>query len=429
MHATLIRNRADALGRANLNAASSLRTRSALVIGAGVVGMATAYALARRGLAVTVVDAREAPGSEASFANGAQLSYAYTEALASPALLRHAPMVLLGLDPAIRLRPAFDVGQWAWLLRFLRNARGARFRANTLAGLELGLESQAAMQALQEKHRLDFGHATTGKLHIHDSAASFAAARAMIALKAPLGVVQEALTADQARRIEPALIARREPIVGAVWSPNEEAGDPHRFCVAMMALLTREYGVTMRLGTPVDRIDSTAQAAIATTVAGERLAVDEVVVCAGIGSRRFTRALGLTSALQPMKGYSLTAKAGAVRLSVSVTDVSRKIVFCPLEGQVRIAGLAELGNPDTQVDPIALARLRDAAQASLPGVAEYGDIRSGWAGIRPMSADSLPQIRRVKPRVMVNIGHGMLGWTFAMGSGERLAAVLLERGT
>lgn len=393
-----------------------------LVLGAGVVGMATAYALARRGFAVTVVDAREAPGCETSFANGAQLSYAYTDALGSPALVRHAPMVLMGLDPAISLRLTFDLGQWAWLLAFLRNSSAVRFRRNTLAGLELGLESRLAMQMLQELHGLEFGHCAIGKLHIHDNATSFAAARAMVALKRPHGAVQEALTAAEALAIEPALASRRAPVVGAIWSPQEEVGDPHRFCVAMMALLERDYGVTMKLGTTVTAI--APETAAVTTAQGERLAADHLVICAGFGAQRFARQLGLGAPLQPMKGYSLTASKGACPLSVSVTDVSRKIVFCPLDGQVRIAGLAELGNAKSTVDAAALGRLRAAAEASLPDAAIYGQTAAGWAGIRPMSANSLPLIRRVSARVAVNIGHGMLGWTFAMGSGERLAALL-----
>lgn len=397
-----------------------------LVLGAGVVGMATAYALARRGYSVTVVDAREAPGCETSFANGAQLSYAYTEALASPALVRHAPMVLAGLDPAISVRLKFDLGQWAWLLSFLRNASGPRFRRNTLAGLELGLESRLAMQALQEQHGLDFGHAATGKLHIHDSATSFAAARDMVVLKRPHGAVQEILSAEEALAIEPALASRRAPLVGAIWSPQEEVGDPHRFCSALMTLLERDYGVIMQLGRTVTSIDP-ASAAV-TTAAGERLAADQLVICAGYGAQRFARQFGLGAPLQPMKGYSLTAEAGPSPLSVSVTDVTRKIVFCPLDGGVRIAGLAELGLANNAIDPAALGRLQAAAQASLPDAANYAQTGAGWAGIRPMSANSLPLIRRVSTRVAVNIGHGMLGWTFAMGSGERLAAVLQPEG-
>jgi D-amino-acid dehydrogenase len=405
------------------------RTRSAIVLGAGVVGMATAYALARRGLAVTIIESRDAPGCGASYANGAQLSYVYTEALASPALLRHAPMVLLGLDPAIRLRPAFDLGQLGWLLRFLRNTTASRFRANTLDGLQLGLESRLAMQRLLDCHRLDFGHVTSGKMHIHTDTAAFAVAREMVALKRQHGAVQEVLTAAEAGEIEPSLRDRSEPLVGAIWSPQEEVGDPHQFCSAMMELLKNVYGVTMRLGTTVASLDIDASRPAVTTTAGERLATDELVICTGIDARRFGRQLGVVTRLQPMKGYSFTAPPGAKPLSVSITDVSRKIVFCPLNGQLRVAGLAELGAADSRVDTAALARLTAAAQASLPSAADYGQAGRGWAGLRPMSANSLPQIGRVAARVAVNIGHGMLGWTFAMGSGERLAGAILGEET
>lgn len=401
--------------------------RSALVLGAGVVGMATAYALARRGVAVTVVESRDQPGCEASFCNGAQLSYAYTEALASPALLKHAPAVLLGMDPAIRMGSAIDPGYVGWLWQFLRNAAGARCTANTLAGLQLGLESRLAMHQLQQRHALEFGHQVTGKLHIYDNAAAFAAAQNMVARKRALGAEQEVLSPAEARRIERVLEQRRDRFVGAIYSPQEEVGDPHRFCLAMMDLLQREYGVTMRLGVRAAGIGSDGGAAWIMTDAGERIGADELVLCSGIGTRSFARELGLSTVLMPMKGYSLTAPAGPGPLRVSITDVARKVVFCPLDGAVRIAGLAELGVSNTRVDPRRLDSLKAAAIAALPGAADFDRAGHGWAGIRPMTASSLPQIRRIKPRIAVNIGHGMLGWTYSMGAGERLAAILLEK--
>ncbi len=426
MHSAQASNGAPVAGRTPIPARALSAPQSAIVLGAGVVGMATAYALARRGVQVTVVDACDAPGCGASFANGAQLSYAYTEALASPALLQSLPMMLLGKNSAIRFHPALDISQWQWLLRFLRNASPTRFRSNTLAGLELGLESQVAMKALQNRHALDFGHVTTGKLHIYDNDLSLSAALEILALKRSFGAVQEAVSAEEARAIEPALIARRAPVAGAVWSPQEEVGDPYRFCTAMMALLTRDYGVTMRLGTTVLGLDGHTAAVM--TAQGEQISADDLVICAGIGSLRFARKLGLRARLQPMKGYSLTVQPGPSKLTVSVTDVSRKVVLCPLGGAVRIAGIAELGTADTTVEPAALAQLKATAQDCLPDVGDYTQMVAGWSGIRPMSANSLPQIGRVAARVAVNIGHGMLGWTFAMGSGERLAAVLLDGG-
>lgn len=396
------------------------------MVGAGVVGMASAYALARRGVAVTVVESREGPGCEASFANGAQLSYAYTDAMASPALLRHLPAVLLGLDPAICWRPSLDRDHIAWLLQFLRNATASRFTANTLAGLELGLESRLALHALIERHDLEYGHSVAGKLHIHASRSGLDAAARMVALKRHHGAEQHVLSAAEAIRLEPAL-ADHGSFAGAVHTPGDEVGDPHRFCTAMANLMQREYGVSFRFCERVEDLGEVGARAWVQTASGERLEADDLIICAGIGSAPFAARFGLRSALMPVKGYSFTAPEGPSGLRVSVTDVARKIVFCPLGGMVRVAGMAEIGAASTNVDPKALESLRSGARTSLPLAANYDQIGAGWAGIRPMKANSLPTIERVSPRIAVNIGHGMLGWTFSMGSAERLAALVLEK--
>lgn len=401
-----------------------VRSQSVVVVGAGVVGMATAYALARRGLVVTVVDAASEPGCGASHANGGQLSYTYTDALASPGLLRQVPKVLLGFDPSISLRPNLDLGYLAWLLNFARNMTADRFRTNTLRGLQLGLESQLAMSALLDRHSLDFGHARSGKLHIYEDATGFAAARKIVALKLPAGADQQILGADEARALEPALSERRGPFVGAVLSPAEEVGDPYRFCLAMADLLQSHYGVRFHFDCPVMAIGNDHAASWVATTQVDRIEADQLVICAGIGANRFLKGLGLGAVLQPMKGYSLTLQPGASPPKYSVTEVSRKLVFCPLSGKIRIAGLAELGARDTAVNPADLSRLIDAFGALFPNAAILDPAVPGWAGIRPMTANSQPEIRKVNARIAVNIGHGMLGWTYAMGSGERLAKAL-----
>lgn len=400
--------------------------RSALVIGAGVVGVATAYALARRGVAVTIIDKAAGPARGASFANGAQLSYGYTEALASPALLRRLPALVLGLDPAFRLAPCFDPGSLIWLLRFLRNSTSARFRANTLAGLQLGLDSQLAMQALLHRHNLEFGHEVAGKMLVYQDAAAFSAACRVAALKCAHGAVQNSLTPAEAIRIEPALAERAEPFVGAIYAPQEALGDPHRFCNVLLRLLESDYGVTARMGTTVTSWDVGRSGVSALTDSGEQIEADQLVLCAGIDARRHLKALGLGAALMPMKGYSLTAPPGAAAPKMSITDVSRKIVFCPLDGQIRVAGLAELGAQSRRVERHRVANLAATAAASLPQAADYGAANDGWAGFRPMTANSLPIIRRANPRVALNVGHGMLGWTYAMGSAERVARLMEE---
>jgi D-amino-acid dehydrogenase len=397
--------------------------RSALVVGAGVVGVATAYALARRGVAVTVVDRANRPGSGASFANGGQLSYAYTDALANPGLLRHIPALVWGLDPAFRLRPGLDIGQITWLLRFLGNSSMARFHANTLAGLQLGAESRLAMHALLERHKLNFGHSVAGKMVIFQDPDTFRSARHMVALKRSHGAVQHLLSPAEAVSLEPALAARPGSFAGAVHSPEEELGDPHRFCIGLLDILQRDYGVELRLGTTIEFWEASQHSVRAMAGDGEAIMADQLFICAGIDARRLLKGTGLSSALMAMKGYSFTTAPGIAAPAMSITDVARKIVFCPLDGKLRVAGLAELGAYDTRIDTKRLGELVAGATAALPEAADYSAVGAGWAGIRPMTANSLPISRRVQPRVVVNVGHGMLGWTYAMGSAERAACL------
>jgi D-amino-acid dehydrogenase len=400
--------------------------RSAIVIGAGVVGVATAYALARRGVAVTILEKADGPAQGASFANGAQLSYCYTEALASPALLRRIPVLALGLDPAFRLNPRLNVDSIGWLIRFMMNSTEGRFQANTLAGLALGLEARLAMQELLDRHHLDFDHETPGKMLIYENVDAFASSRKMIELKRKNGAVQEALSPAEAIALEPALLARKEGFVGAVYAAQEAVGDPRRFCEAMLPLLAKEYGVDIRLNTRVSNWKEGRKSVTLSTSAGEHLDAEQIVLCAGIEARLHLKRLGLGSALMAMKGYSFTAPRGETAPSMSITDVARKIVFCPLGGNIRVAGLAELGARNTEIDQRRLKSLTDAAAAALPKAADYAAVQGGWAGLRPMTANSLPIMRRTSPRVTINIGHGMLGWTYAMGSAERVAHLMEE---
>jgi D-amino-acid dehydrogenase len=389
-----------------------------------VVGVATAYALARRGVEVTIIDRGDIAGSGASFANGAQLSYIYTDALASNSLLKRLPFLALSLDPAFRLRPSLDPSQIAWFMRFIRNCTRQRFLENSLEGLQLGLESQLAMHALLENHRIAFGHQSAGKMLVYDDAAAFKSACDMVSVRQSHGAAQEILTPEEAIKKESALSDRAGSFVGAIYSPQEELGDPHKFCNALLSQLVTTYDVQVRMATDVESWNADKDMALVLTKAGEAITSDQLVICAGMDASNLLKKQGLGTALMPMKGYSFTAAPGQASPKMSITDVSRKIVFCPLNGTVRVAGIAELGARDTAVDPRRLAALISAAYDVLPLAADYAASCHGWAGIRPMTANALPIIRRVAPRVTINIGHGMLGWTYAMGSAERAARLL-----
>lgn len=400
------------------------RGGEAIVLGAGVIGVATAYALARRGLAVTIVDRAAGPGQGTSYANGAQLSYAYTDALASPGLLKKLPMLALGRDPVFRVKATLDPDFLRWGLQFLRNCTDARFTANTVSALTLSLESRLAMHALIERHPFAFGHRMPGKMHLFYDRDSFAAARRMMALKHAQGVEQQALGPDQATAIEPAL-ASATGLVGVVHSPEDEIGDAFLFANRLLEILQRDYGVQVRFGFEAREFEATRDGVRIAGVAGEILTARHCIMCLGTGATAFLRKAGVSVPVWPMKGYSFTAPMSTEAPRVSITDALRKIVFCRLSGRMRVAGLAELGNWDPAVDPERRRLLVALAREALPHAAAYDRIESDWAGLRPMSPSSVPIITRARDGLLLNIGHGMLGWTLAMGSAERVAALTL----
>lgn len=393
------------------------------IIGAGVVGMATAWALARRGLRVLLLEQAQGPALKTSFANGAQLSYAYTDAMASPALWKQFPDILSGRDPAFHTRRSLHPHYLGWGLRFLRNTTPARYRNNTLATLALAQESHAAMQTLLAQHPIAFEHRIAGKLHVYYDAAALPKARAMIALKRTRGVQQELLSAEAAIAVEPALAGARG-MAGAVYSPTEEAGDPWRFCNGLLSVLQEHYAVQARFGFEVSQLQQHAAHWQLQSANGDSAYAKQVVLCAGIDSHRLLHKLHLPSPLMAVKGYSFTAPCGPNAPQTSITDTARKLVFCRLGDKIRVAGLADLNDWSTAVEEHRMAQLIAMAQQSLPEAADYAHIESRWAGLRPVTPHSHPVIQRTRSGLILNIGHGMLGWTLAMGSGERVASLI-----
>ena len=396
-----------------------------VVLGAGVVGISTAYALARRGLSVTLVDREAGPARGTSFANGAQLSYDYSDTMGSPAMLRKLPGLVFGADPLFRLKLRPDPAFLRWGLTFLRNSTAARQRRGTLSILRLALESRLAMHTLLERHEIAFGHAIPGKMHLYFDTASLKTAVKTVELKRPSGATQQVLSTAEARRIEPAL-ADAGNLEGVVYSPNDEVGDPYLFGLELTRILTAHYGVRALFGVTAYRVQTKTNGVTVTGTEDECIEARAAVVTLGIAAPAFLRRHGIRTTIEPLKGYSFTAPRGAMAPRVSITDTARKLVFCDLMGRMRVAGGAELGNWNTQLEPAPLMRLIRAARESLPQAADFDHLDSSWTGLRPMSPDSMPVIARARPRVVLNIGHGMLGWTLAMGAGEHTAALVLE---
>jgi len=398
-------------------------TKTAVVIGAGVIGVGSAYALAQRGWRVILLDRETGPAMGTSHANGAQLSYCYTDALGSPATMAALPRIIGGkggVSFGVNLSPDY---LW-WLARFARNCTSGRFRKNTLEVLDLALQSSVAMDRLCEQHQIDFAHRIAGKIHLLYSQKEITRAHMVRELKQTGGVKQDILPREELRQLDPALGNLDSTAIAAISTPSEVVGDPLLFCRAMKGVLTREYGVETRFNAEVTGVDDSQAEAVVTLATGEQIRADIAVMAAGIWSNRLLAPLGLKQAIQPMKGYSFEMPLADGSPRISVTDGKRRIVFTHLGDRMRVAGIAELGNASTTIDPLRMEWMVDAAHDCMPEGGDYARAGQFWSGIRPATPDTQPIIRRASRSIAINTGHGALGWTLAMGSGERLAQLL-----
>ncbi|MCP3022794.1 D-amino acid dehydrogenase [Cupriavidus basilensis] len=403
-----------------------------VIVGAGVIGMSTAWRLAGDGHEVTVLERRDGPGEETSFANGGQLSYSYVAPLAGPGVLAKVPGWLLRPDSPMRFRPSGDPAQWRWLAAFARACNASASEATTRKLLRLAFYSRDLMQGFVDSQPVDFGFARRGKLIVHRDAASFDAACRLLDYQASLGCEQQALDGDACVALEPALAGIRGEIAGAIHTPSEEVADCHRFCLALAQLLRDRPGVSLRFGTGVLGIEREGDrvTGVRTDAGVER--ADAVVVAGGIGSVALLKPLGVQAPLWPLKGYSITVPIsdGERAPHISVTDFARKIVYARIGNTLRVAGMADLVRADTVVDRARIATLAFETRAL------FGDMAPGmepeqlqpWAGLRPATPTGLPMVGQSAVRgLWLNIGHGALGFTLAMGSAGLLADGLAGR--
>ena len=401
---------------------------SVCVIGAGIIGTASAFALDRAGWNVTLCDAFNAPGQGTSFANGAQLSYSYVEPLASPATLRSLPSLLLSPHSPFFWKPRLSLSHWKWITQFAlacsqsRTDRGTRDLLH-LAGLgrnTLHSWLECLGTASSELH-----YQRPGKLVIYRDALSRPAAQRQIDLQAGYGCEQRLLTAQECLGIEPALgnDQGNETIAFGVWTPSEEVIDPAALCRA----LSQASGATLQLGQPIRALQVHKGKVVALDHQGESIHADHFVLAAGLASADLTRPLGLHLPLEAIKGYSITlaVQNAAAAPQVSVTDVARKIVYARLGNKVRVAGFAELGNRSLGLVPDRIQSLCRSAQSMFPEAFETSAPHA-WAGLRPATPDSLPIIGATRwPNLWLNTGHGALGLTLAAGSAAVLKDLML----
>jgi len=404
-----------------------------IVLGGGVVGVTSAWYLARDGHQVTVVDRQPAAALETSFANGGQISASYAEPWANPG----APLKILKWlahdDAPLLFRPRLDWRQWSWGLQFLIECLPSRTRHNTIQCLNLALYSRKCLQDLRVETGIEYDHLERGILQFYTDSAEFEQGVAAAALMREYGCDRDIKTADECVAIEPALAQCRGRLAGGIFTATDESGDAQAF-TTRLAERCAARGVRFLFGHTIDRLHTggDAMAGVRVHDADGRLhtlTADAYVMALGSHSPLLLAPIGVPINVYPAKGYSATIKVGAHggAPTVSLTDLAWKIVLTRLGDRVRVAGTAELNGWDRTLNPTRCEALTRRAFDLFPDVGEPDGVQY-WSGLRPATPSNVPLIGPTRYRnLFLDTGHGTLGWTMACGSGRALADCIAGR--
>ncbi len=393
------------------------------IIGAGITGVTSAYALCKLGYQVTVYDRQRYPAMETSYANGGQLSASNAEVWNSTATILKGLRWMLRKNAPLLLNPRFSWHKYSWLAQFM--AQIPNYRDNTIATTRLAIQARQHLFDMAEAEGIDFDLERRGILHIYHDADSFKAAHRANTLLQAGGLDRYAVTADEARAIEPTL---QTGCHGGFYTPSDATGDIHKFTRGLARACERRgvsfvqdadigairphnggYGLEVRRNGGTER---------------EPHEADAIVVCAGSASRQFAKLLGDRLNIYPVKGYSISvhlddADSRAAAPHVSLLDEAAKIVTSRLGDRFRVAGTAEFNGFNLDIRAERVQPLIDWTRKHFPGVMTSRVVP--WCGLRPMTPNMLPRVGPGKrPGVFYNTGHGHLGWTLSAATAQVL---------
>ncbi|OYT97991.1 MAG: amino acid dehydrogenase [Burkholderiales bacterium PBB1] len=406
-----------------------------IVMGAGIIGISTAWHLLGEGHEVTVVDRQPDAALETSFANGAQISVSFCEPWADARAPFKVAKWLLRDDAPLLFRPKLDPHQWRWGLSFLAQCNTPAFERNVGQLVALGRYSQATLKSVVAQTGIEYHRLERGILHFFSTQQDFDAGAAAAAVMRRHGVDRRVLSRDEVLAVEPALVSFGPRLAGGTYTPSDESGDARVF-TQQLARRCAERGATFLYGHDIVGLQKAGGAVESLRVREQAtgqittLRADAYVAAMGSHTAPLLRPLGLCLNIYPAKGYSATLKLKHPdrASTVSLLDDGRKIAISRLGDEVRIAGTAEMAGYDTSITS-ATSRVRCEAlvkryEELFPGVADTTQ-PNFWAGLRPSTPDNIPIIGRSPiDRLWINAGHGTLGWTHGAGSGRALAELI-----
>jgi D-amino-acid dehydrogenase len=400
-----------------------------IVLGGGVIGVSTAYYLARANHDVTVVERRAGVGLETSFANAGEISPGYSSPWAAPGLPLKAVKWLFMKNRPLVIRPRLDPAMIAWGLRLLRNCTTGRYDLNKGRMLRLAEYSRDCLRTLRAETGIAYDERMRGTLQLFRTQKQLDGTGADIAVLQRFGIEYALLDRDGCIQAEPALARVRDKILGGLRLPNDETGDCFIFTSAL-STMAAALGVHFRFDTTIrslrhsgGRIEGVE---IKQNAGTELLTGDAYVIALGSYSPLLLKPLGLGLPVYPVKGYSLTlpiANADGAPQS-TVMDETYKVAVTRLGNRVRVGGTAELAGYDLKLRPWRRNTLNHVVSDLFP---DASDISKGqfWTGLRPMTPDGPPIIGKTPfSTLYLNTGHGTLGWTMSAGSGQLLTDII-----
>ncbi|NLS16490.1 D-amino acid dehydrogenase [Rhizobium sp. P40RR-XXII] len=398
-----------------------------VVLGAGIIGVTSAYQLAKAGHEVTVVDRQQGPALETSFANAGEVSFGYCSPWAAPGIPMKAIKWLFMHHAPLILRPKVDRAMLSWLVKMLSNCTSERYAINKSRMLRLADYSRISLAQLRQETGIAYDERMQGTLQLFRTQQQLDASAKDVKALAADGIPYEVLDRDGCVRVEPALRHVREKIVGGLLTPKDETGDCFKFTNALGAKAV-ELGVKFQYGTTINGLDVEGGQVRAVMTDRGRLDADAIVVALGSYSPLLLKPLGISLSVYPVKGYSLT---------IPITDTSRapestvmdetyKIAITRLGDRIRVGGMAEISG---YTNDLGLAR-RQTLEHSVTDLFPGGDVAkaSFWSGLRPMTPDGTPVIGPTKIKgLYLNTGHGTLGWTMSSGSARVVSDLVSGR--